>query len=81
MEQRVRKILQDNFAGIRIDLEQIPGQKIAGSVVWDGFAGLDHVDRQHLVRQALQAALGPEIQQVGILLTYTPEELGAMLAA
>ena len=81
MGERVRQILEQRFDGIRVDLEDLLGQRVTGSVVWDGFAGHDHVERQQIVRQALQTALGPEAVRVGILLTYTPTELGAMLAA
>ena len=81
MEHSITQILQDKFPGIRVELEEIPEQRISGSVIWDGFSGLDHVDRQHMIRQALKTAMGSDAQQVGILLTYTPSELGAMMAA
>ena len=81
MGERVRAILEDTFTGMTVDLEPLPDQRVTGSVVWDGFTGHDHVARQQMVRQALQAALGPNVQQVGVLLTYTPDELDAMTAA
>ncbi len=81
MGERVRLILERSFDGIQTDIENLPGQRVTGSVVWDGFARHDHVERQQMVRQALQAELGSEITQVGVLLTYTPTELGAMMAA
>ncbi len=81
MGEHVREILEAEFAGMQADLEEVPGQRINGSLVWEGFMGHDHVERQQMVRQALQVALGPEMQSVGVLLTYTPVELGAMMAA
>ncbi len=81
MGHRVKQILEDTFTGIQVDLADLPGQRITGSVVWEGFTGHDHVERQQQVRKALQAALGSEVQQVGILLTYTPNEYEQMMAA
>ncbi len=81
MGQRIREVLEEKFPGIDVDLDEAPGERVNGHVVWEGFTGHDHVDRQQRVRQALREGLGAEMQQVGILLTYTPRELRAMLAA
>ena len=81
MEQEVISILKDAFHGIEINIEELPGERISGFVVWDGFAGLDHVDRQNKIRTLLKKQLGAKAQQVGVLPTYTPDELRAMNAA
>jgi hypothetical protein len=81
MEQRVKDILECAFPGIKVDTEVLPGGRVSGSVVWEGFAGLDHVDRQSKIRTLLREKLGADAQQVGVLLTYTPAELKAMNAA
>ena len=81
MEQRVRDILEAAFDGVEVLTEVLPGGRISGSVVWAGFDGLDEVARQRKIRTALEAELGSDVQQVGVLLTYTPDELRKMDAA
>jgi acid stress-induced BolA-like protein IbaG/YrbA len=81
MEQRIKKILQENFPGIHVDLEHVPGQKITGSVVWDGFNGMDHFSRERKLHQVLRAALGAQICEVGLLLIYSSAELDSLLTA
>lgn len=81
MGQQIAQILTQAFPGMAIDLDETRGQRVHGRIVWAGFAGKDQVDRQTEVRQALKQGLGAEVQQVGVLLTYTPTELEAMQAA
>ncbi len=81
MEQQVIQILEQAFQGMSIELDEMPSGRFSGSVVWDGFSEHDQADRQRQVRQVLKAALGEEVQQVGVLLTYTPSELSAMQGA
>ncbi len=81
MEERVKRALAERLHGIKAELEQLPGGRISGHVIWDGFADQEHVDRQRVIRDALRASLGPEAQQVGVLLAYTPRELELMAAA
>ena len=81
MGQQVTQILEQAFQGMKSDLEEMPGGRLSGSIIWNGFAGKDQSERQRLVREVLKAALGPQVQQVGVLLTYTPEELSSMQAA
>lgn len=81
MGQQVTQILEEAFQGLRADIEEIPGGRLSGMIVWNGFDGQDQADRQKKVRDVLKAALGQEIQKVGILLTYTQNELSAMKAA
>ncbi len=81
MGQQVTEILGQAFKGIDTDLQELPGGRVSGRVVWEGFAELDPTDRQKLVREVLKKELGPRVQEVGVLLTYTPTELEAMQAA
>lgn len=81
MGQQVTEILGQAFKGIDTDLQELPGGRVSGRIVWDGFAELDPTDRQRLVREVLENKLGSQVQQVGVLLTYTPDELSAMQAA
>ena len=81
MGQQITQILQQAFQGIDVDLDKEPTGRLNGTVVWEGFDGKDMGDRQNLVRNVLKEALGAEVQQVGVLLTYTPREMSSMKAA
>lgn len=81
MEEKVKEILDAEFPGIEVETEVVPGGRIHGHVIWAGFAEMDDVDRQTRIRAVLKEKLGPDAQQVGLLLAYTPDELKAMRAA
>jgi acid stress-induced BolA-like protein IbaG/YrbA len=81
MESRVKSILETAFQGIKVLTEELPDGRISGSLIWAGFDGFDEVDRQTMVRNELRDKLGTDARQVGVLLTYTPDELEAMNAA
>ena len=51
------------------------GQKIGGILAWEGFAGLEPIDRQGLLWRALHARFNRE-DQLGIssIITLTPAE-------
>lgn len=74
-------ILESKYKGIQIMLESLPDGRITGSVVWAGFAEMDDVERQSEIRNALRSKLGPGAQMVGVLLAYTPDEIGDMKEA
>ena len=81
MGHKLGQILGQAFPGIEVDVDSLPGGRVSGRVVWDGFTDHDNVERQQMIRMALSAGLGAEATQVGILLTYTPHELQVMMAA
>ena len=51
------------------------GQKIGGILAWDGFAGLEPIDRQGLLWRAIRTRFNRE-DQLGIssIITLTPAE-------
>lgn len=75
MEQQVRNALSGAFPGITADLEAMQSGRLSGIVVWEGFAPYGQVERQQRLRETLQRALGDAAQKVGVLLTFTPEEM------
>ena len=81
MGQQMIHILDRAFQGTDVDLDEASSRRLSGTVIWDGFEDQEQGDRQDLVRNALKEALGAEVQQVGILLTYTPREMMLMQAA
>ncbi len=86
MEERVREILARRFSTATVDLETMPSGRVTGTFVWDGFVGGksdeddDMVARQQTIRRVLREELGPDAQYVGVLLTYTPDEINEMAA-
>lgn len=81
MQQRIKDALTQVFQQAQIELDELPGGRFSGLVIWDGFANDDSVERQRRVRQALVNALNGDATSVGILFAYTPHELKVMRAA
>jgi hypothetical protein len=81
MVDPVKEILKAESPGMELELESMSSGKDTGDAVWTGFDGLDHLDRQKLVRDVLRSKLGVEAQEVSILLTFTPTELHSMQEA
>ena len=80
--ERVRRAVVEGFPGCDPRLEWDEGlQKVVGVLLWDGFETLDHATRQRRLWNVLKKALGPDAQQVSLLLTYTPREYEVYLAA
>ena len=51
------------------------GQKLGGILAWDGFAGLEPIDRQGLLWRALRAHFNREDQlSISSIITLTPAE-------
>lgn len=74
--QQPEQWLPEQFpqAEIRLDPAR-RGQKIGGTFAWDGFAGLEPIDRQGLLWRALRARFDRD-DQLGIssIITLTPAE-------
>lgn len=74
--QQLEQWLPEQFpqAEIRLDPAR-RGQKIGGILAWDGFAGLEPIDRQGLLWRALRARFDRD-DQLGIssIITLTPAE-------
>ena len=79
MEELIRKLRQAliaEFPGAKIKLAQArAAKKVTGEVVWDGFSGIEHIDRQRRLRKVIDSALDAnERLAVSLILTLTPEE-------
>ncbi|GAB4467362.1 MAG: hypothetical protein OHK0029_39270 [Armatimonadaceae bacterium] len=80
IEPRVRKFLQTTFPGMRVHLETLPSGRVTGTVIWDGFVNDDQVARQARIRTALKNEFDAQVQEISVLLTYTPDEIQEMTA-
>jgi acid stress-induced BolA-like protein IbaG/YrbA len=76
--QRMRRLLQDQFAGGEVDLEERGSGRISGFLIWSGFEALEQIERQRQLWRVLRAHLdaGDQLKVVAIL-TLTPEEMAA----
>jgi len=74
---KVKDILAKEFADATVELEQAhPAKKLAGSVVWSGFEGMEQIERQDCLWKALEKGMVKDEQlQITLILTLTPREL------
>lgn len=80
MEQKVEEVLRRNFAGSSlVTLKDSPGnERYYGHLLWDGFAGQSFLRRQNKVVRVLKRELGPEMNEILHIFTYTPYEYEQM---
>ncbi|MGI4789759.1 MAG: hypothetical protein ACRYFS_13025 [Janthinobacterium lividum] len=83
MEQLVKKVntlLEASFPGIEVAIAVKRGIKRAtGFVIWSGFAGKPHLERQSQLWKVLKANLSHDEElKLGTILTITPQEVAAM---
>ena len=80
LSQKVRQILSREFPGADVRLQRdSPVSRLDGELVWDGFEGVEHVDRQHRLREVLARSLSPEERNgLSIILTFTSTEVAVM---
>jgi acid stress-induced BolA-like protein IbaG/YrbA len=77
--ERLRNLLQTEFAGSQDELESRPARKVGGFLIWDGFSGHEQIQRQQRVWNVLRQRLNPDDQQrITAILTVTPTEWSAM---
>jgi stress-induced morphogen len=83
MEQFIAKLtqlLRESFKNAEPELEPAsPADRIAGFLVWGGFAGMPQTQRQREVWRVLRENLTKDEQfHVSAILTITPEERTVM---
>jgi stress-induced morphogen len=84
VKERVRKALENEFAGAGILLEDIRPNKFIVTVVWEGFKGTDEPDRQELIWRILKEEFQDPsddfrelLNYLGFVLTWTEDEKAA----
>lgn len=81
MEQLIQKltsIFRRQFPGSETELEPRGENRVSGFLVWNGFEGHEHIERQREVWKIIRAELSREEQhQIAAVLTLTPEEMAA----
>jgi acid stress-induced BolA-like protein IbaG/YrbA len=81
--RKVKRILREAFPGMAVEVEEtVPGYKVGGFFVWEGFHGMDQLARQRSLRAVLAEKLTvDERRSVNVILTMTPDEMTAARAA
>ncbi len=79
---RLRRIMRLRFPGCTPELEHArPLRKVGGFLIWRGFQGVEQIDRQRRLAQALGEELtDDERARVTTILAVTPDEVAVMRA-
>jgi hypothetical protein len=77
--RKLKRILAAQFPGA--DLDEItpagPG-RVGGILIWDRFEGMEQLDRQEKLWEAIKVGLTKQEQgQINLILTLTAKELAA----
>lgn len=78
--ERLKKELEawfpEQFPGVEVSIDLgRPGTKLSGIVAWEGFDGLEPIDRQSLLWKKIRAHFSREDQlRISILITLSPAE-------
>lgn len=72
--QKLNELFQRQMPGCQF-LPEMAKPRVGGTILWEGFAGMDQVDRQKIVRTAIREHLDAEAQlKVSLIVTLTPQE-------
>ncbi len=81
--ETLTEYLEDRFPGSELrNVEPVVGgTRLTGLLVWDGFADMEHLDRQNLLWDALEEHFLPEeAREISMILAFTAEEVDAILS-
>jgi acid stress-induced BolA-like protein IbaG/YrbA len=76
-KERLEQVLSERLGlgEARFELETLSSGRISGNIISDSFVGMDDLERQRRIWDALEAAFGPDSTRlVGTLLAYTKAE-------
>ena len=78
--QKLTLLFTLRFPGSGIELEEtVPGIKIGGALISPQFVGMEQIDRQRLLWNALREDLSTEeLSHLGTFLTFNPYEVEIM---
>lgn len=79
---RVAHVLTKAFPGAEVKVEIVRSSgRVAGEVFWKGFKDVEMIDRQAMLREALEAGLmRKELLELSLFMTFTPREVRYMKA-
>ena len=82
--ERLKAVLEDwlpqQLLGARVEIDPLRrGYKISGIVIWQGFDGLEPIDRYTLLWKHLRAHLNRKDQaRISMIITLTPAEYAVL---
>lgn len=81
--QKLTLLFTLRFPGSGVELEEtVPGIKIGGALVSPQFVGIEQIERQRLLWDALRQELSQEeLSHLGTFLTFNPYEVEIMQEA
>lgn len=85
MEDFIKKLtdlLKASFPDAQTELEAIGADRVSGFLIWDGFVGVEHIERQRTVWRLIRSELTPDEQhRIAAVLTMTSDEMSAARAS
>ncbi len=82
MEEAILAALQREFPDVEGNIPLEGATRLYnGIVLSERFQGLSFIERQQRVFGVLRTALGPEVQKISMLFTYTPSEYAQLQTA
>lgn len=79
--QKLTAIVSQFFPGSEVELDRVDPERVSGLLIWDGFQGQSHIERQRRVWQVLRKELTPSEQShVAALMSLTRDETTAARA-
>jgi hypothetical protein len=79
LKEEVRNILTKYLPGALVELQDIPGGRLGGSIIWDDFSDQSQSERQRQLWNILRGHLNPAQQiQLTTFLTFTSQEVAEM---
>ena len=74
--QKLSALLQLHLPQSEIEMEYVRDNKVSGFLIWEGFAGSEHIERQRMVWNLIRKELSQDEQaRIIAVLTLTPEEM------
>ncbi|HWE93474.1 MAG TPA: hypothetical protein VG269_05815 [Tepidisphaeraceae bacterium] len=73
--ERLSVAIKDELPGALVDVEHVRGDRYRFVVIWGRFDSMGHPERQQLVWDLAERALGPELLKVTMILTLGNEDL------
>ena len=81
ISEEVRSLLALHLRGASIELEDVYGIRLGGSIIWEGFNELSQSERQRRIWDIYRTHLPLEHQmRLATFLTFTPNEIADMEA-
>jgi hypothetical protein len=78
--EKLKQIFSQHFPGSIAELEPtVYGERLGGSLIWQGFEDVEQIDRQRQINLAIRGGLSPEERQkMTAILSFTPDEVALM---